>query len=285
DVRAHQRFDELADPPAADDGVQPLVDALVECDGELLLHNRLHGNTCYYTYYSARATLYFPFAPGQGAGRELPRSVGRSASAAVESRAAPSPPRRGLPVPPRRGPAMRGPLAIAAASLLVSPLAAQTPLPGTKPLTAEGDLAAQMVAGIDKYLMREIAASVEKRKEYWKPDFSSPEAYPKSVQPNRERLARILGVVDKRLPVHDLEYVSTTRADSLVAETDRYRVYAVRWPVLRGVDAEGLLLEPRTKPRACVVALPDADWTPEMLVGLAPGVPKESQFARRLAES
>src|SRR5262249_4055876 len=26
-------------------------------------------------------------------------------------------------------------------------------------------------------------------------------------------------------------------------------------------------------------------WTPEMLVGLAPGVPKESQFARRLAEN
>ena len=36
---------------------------------------------------------------------------------------------------------------------------------------------------------------------------------------------------------------------------------------------------------ANVVAIPDADWTPEMLVGLAPGVPKESQFARRLAEN
>src|SRR5207302_8564777 len=68
-------------------------------------------------------------------------------------------------------------------------------------------------------------------------------------------------------------------------EADRYKVYAGRWPVFEGVDAEGLLLEPKGKPLACVVAIPDADWTPEMLVGLAPGVPKESQFARRLAEN
>jgi dienelactone hydrolase len=55
--------------------------------------------------------------------------------------------------------------------------------------------------------------------------------------------------------------------------------------VLDGVDGEGLLLEPKGKAKASIVALPDADWTPEMLVGLAPGVPAESQFARRLAES
>ena len=51
---------------------------------------------------------------------------------------------------------MRGTLALAVASLLVSPVAAQT-LPGTKPLTGKGDRAAQMVAGIDKYLTRELA--------------------------------------------------------------------------------------------------------------------------------
>src|SRR5205807_862628 len=36
------------------------------------------------------------------------------------------------------------------------------PLPGTRPLTGEGDLAARMVEGIDKYLMRELGASAEK---------------------------------------------------------------------------------------------------------------------------
>lgn len=157
-------------------------------------------------------------------------------------------------------------------------------LPGTKPLTGEGDLAMKMVAGIDKYLMRELAASVEKRSQFWKPDFSSVEAYTKSVQPNRERLKKILGVVDPRVPV-TMHYVATTDVPSLVAETELYKVHAVRWTVLDGVDGEGLLLEPKGKVVANVVAIPDADWTPEMIVGLAPGVPKESQFARRLAEN
>jgi len=169
--------------------------------------------------------------------------------------------------------------------LLPCPAFAGDPLPGTKPLTAEGDLAAQMVTGIDKYLMLELEASVKKRQEYWKPDYSSQEAYTKSVEPNRERLRKILGVVDKRLPVTELEYVSTTTQPALVAETDSYKVFAVRWPVFEGVDGEGLLLEPKEKPIANVIAIPDADWTPEMLVGLAPGVPKESQYARRLAEN
>src|SRR5206468_10246203 len=115
------------------------------------------------------------------------------------------------------------------------------------------------------------------------PDFSSPEAYARSVQPNRERLKTILGVVDKRLP-SAMEYVATTDQPALVAETERYKVYAVRWPVLPGVDGEGLLLEPTGKVVADVIFIPDADQTPEMAVGLARGVPKESQFASRLAE-
>jgi dienelactone hydrolase len=180
--------------------------------------------------------------------------------------------------------AARSFLSLAVVCWLV-PAATAQPLAGTKPLTMKGDLAAQMVAGIDKYLIRELAASVEKRKQYWKPDYSSPAAYTKSIQPNRERLKKILGVIDARVPFTDLEYVSTTSQPALVAETDRYKVYAVRWPVLPGVDGEGLLLEPTGKAVACVVAIPDADWTPEMVVGLAPGVAEESQYARLLAET
>jgi len=64
-----------------------------------------------------------------------------------------------------------------------------------------------------------------------------------------------------------------------------YKIYAVRWPVFEGVDGEGLLLEPVTQPVARIVAIPDADWTPEMLAGLAPGVDGSAQYARRLAEN
>ncbi|HEX4589588.1 MAG TPA: hypothetical protein VH120_06645, partial [Gemmataceae bacterium] len=158
------------------------------------------------------------------------------------------------------------------------------PLPGTQPLNFSGDPAAAMVAGIHKYLDRETAASVEKRKQLWKPDSSSPEAFAKSVQPNRDRLKRILGIVDQRLPP-TMESIVTAEQPALVAETEKYTVLAVRWPVLLGVEGEGLLLEPTGKVVANVVAIPDADWTPEMIAGLAPGVPKESQFARRLAEN
>ncbi len=175
-------------------------------------------------------------------------------------------------------------LALIALTLLAGQASAAEPLPDTKPLTAEGDLAAQMVAGIDQYLTRATADSVAKRKEYWKPDFSSPEAYTKSVQPNRERLKKILGVVDERVKFADLEYVGGPNTPSLVAETDAYKVHAVRWPVLPGIDGEGLLLEPKGKPVACVVVIPDADQAPETLVGFGPDPPKEFPTARRLAE-
>src|SRR5262245_37234232 len=55
------------------------------------------------------------------------------------------------------------------------------PLPGTRPLTMEGDLATQMVEGIDRFLLKQIEESVAKREQHWKRDFSSPEAYNKSI--------------------------------------------------------------------------------------------------------
>jgi dienelactone hydrolase len=55
--------------------------------------------------------------------------------------------------------------------------------------------------------------------------------------------------------------------------------------VLDGVHGEGLLLEPKSESVAQVIALPDSAQTPEQLAGLAPGVAKEAQFARRLAEN
>src|SRR2546426_6602582 len=73
-------------------------------------------------------------------------------------------------------------------------------LPGTQPLTWEGDLSARMVLGIDKFLMAEIDRSVVERQKLWERDFSSRAAYEKSVQPNRERFQKCIGAVDPRLP-------------------------------------------------------------------------------------
>jgi dienelactone hydrolase len=154
---------------------------------------------------------------------------------------------------------------------------------GTTPLKLEGDLSAQMVAGISTFLDRKTDATVAKRAAAWKRDFSSVEAYNLSVAPNRQRLKRIIGAVDERLPVEALNYVATTSSPGLVYENKQFRVFAVRWPVLEGVHGEGLLVQPKGKIRAYVVALPDADQTPEQLLGITPGIKVESQSARWLA--
>ena len=71
-------------------------------------------------------------------------------------------------------------------ALLRDRLAAQ-PLPGTEPLTMKGDLAAQMVEGIGRFLTKETSAALARREERWKRDFSSREAYENSLAPNRHR--------------------------------------------------------------------------------------------------
>jgi dienelactone hydrolase len=156
-------------------------------------------------------------------------------------------------------------------------------LPGTEPLTMQGDLSRQTVAGVNEYLLEKLEASPGERERHWNRDYSSREAYTASVDSNRQHLLEYTGAVDDRAPVEALELLATTNAPALVAETNRFTVYAVRWPVLEDVDAHGLWLEPKGEVRAQVVALPDADWTPEMVAGLASGVPPEAQYARKLA--
>ncbi len=162
---------------------------------------------------------------------------------------------------------------------------AASTLPGTEPLSLSGDLSAQMVAGIDRALSNFTARSVESRVKYWQRDSSSREAFEQSIAPNRERLRQMLGVVDARLPVTALTFVGNTVSSAQVATTDTFTAYAVSWPVLDGVHAEGLWLVPKAGAVARVVALPDGSQSPEMIAGLAPGLPPESQFARRLVEN
>src|SRR4029079_15215084 len=81
------------------------------------------------------------------------------------------------------------------------------------------------------------------------------------------------------------ELVATTTQPALVGRSESYQIFAVRWPSVRDVHGEGLLLVPKGKPIANVIAIPDADQTPEQICGLAEGVPFASQFARRLAEN
>jgi dienelactone hydrolase len=157
-------------------------------------------------------------------------------------------------------------------------------LPGTQPLTWEGDLSERMMDGAHRFVERKIEESLQSRQKHWKRDFTSRQTYERSVEPNRQRFMKTIGVVDPRV-AGAIERFGDDDNPALVAETRTHRIYQVRWPVLENVSGEGLLLQPRNPPLAHVVALPDADQTPEQIAGLARGVAPEAQFARRLAEN
>ena len=160
-------------------------------------------------------------------------------------------------------------------------------LHGTNPLTFEGDLAAQMVEVLDGYVTDAVAGSAEKREALWHRDYSSYDAYAESVEPNRERFRKQIGCIDERLPIEELHYVATTRDTAQIVEDAHYTVSGVRWQVYDEVEGEGLLLEPMPNVPiiAQIVALPDADWTPEMIAGVTDELPPDAQFARRLAKA
>ena len=159
------------------------------------------------------------------------------------------------------------------------------PLPGTEPLDVDTDFADQMVAGINRYLRRALKASVNRRSRHWHRDYASHARYERSVEKNRNRFRQIIGVVDER-ETADLRCVADVSTPDLYpGEGPGYKIHAVRWQVLKGVEGEGLLLIPEERPKADIIAVPDCDWTPEMLAGLSSGIPPEAQFARRLAEN
>ena len=159
--------------------------------------------------------------------------------------------------------------------------AAEPPqLPGTMPLDWDGDLSVRMMDGAHRFVERKIAESLQTRQKHWRRDLSSRDAYERSVAPNRQRFEAIIGAVDPRLEP-GMERFGDEERPALVAQTETLEVYQVRWPVLDGVHGEGLLLEPRRATSVFVIALPDADQTPEQISGLAGG----PAFARALAES
>lgn len=170
--------------------------------------------------------------------------------------------------------------------VLVGPLQAEPDsaiLPGTVPLKISEPLDEVMVSGISRFALRALNESPAQREAKWTRDYSSPEEYIASVAENRDRFRTIIGAVDARLPANGFEIVAKLGQSGIVGRSEHFLIYAVRWPVLPGVNGEGLLLEPRQPAVARVVALPDADWTPEMFVGLSPGLEKHSPIPARLA--
>src|SRR5687768_4588721 len=123
--------------------------------------------------------------------------------------------------------------------------------PGSKPLTWDGDLSVRMLDGAHKFIEKKIGNSITGRAKYWKRDMSSRDAYERSVEPNRKRFMKYIGVVDKSVPLISynvgfpekypepaMQKFSEGTDQVLIAETSRYKVYQVRWPVFNRVYGE-----------------------------------------------
>ena len=173
-----------------------------------------------------------------------------------------------------------------------------TPLPGTKPLEARGDLAARMVDDVKDFLLKKMRETDVQRAHFWPQDVTSDETRAQRAASHRAALAQMLGVRDAL--VHDERdgvlhsprfepFSSPFRSVHTTARYDRnmpeIQVKTVRWPAFADVFGEGLLIEPSTDPKATIVLIGDADQTPEQLCGVGEATMAGHGIAARLARS
>lgn len=167
----------------------------------------------------------------------------------------------------------------------------QAQLPNlTNPLESDGDIASEMISGIDRFLLRQIDLAKQHRQAEWAKNVGSAEF----VDAKRKRLAHLLGVCDARMR-QGLKLNATLESSGSVAKAEQYTAYSVRWDVLAdpakatsnlvSIQGEGILLVPNQSPTGMAVVVPDASELPEQLCGLVPGLSADEQLARRLAES
>lgn len=154
---------------------------------------------------------------------------------------------------------------------VTSARAAEDVLPGTQKLELTEPLDVVMVRGISEFAEHEIALSRDRRAVHWKRDYSSPEAYEKSIAPNRERLRTYIGAVDDRVKDASLFIDLNTMGQG---------ASSIRLDVLEGVTCEALMGGGATGKG--LIFIPDPAYEPEMALGLLPGLPKEQQLPWKL---
>lgn len=158
------------------------------------------------------------------------------------------------------------------------------PLPGTSLLEGTNDLSDAYLSGLDRFMLAETVRVCGERAARW--DHAATEiggdaeAFGRFTATNRQALARLVGVRDARVAFDAPEPVATLTHSAVLGETPTHTLIEIRWPVLPGFFAEGLLLDPKSRPvRANVVHIPHAGRTPEQVLGLVPGGAEGAGFA------
>ncbi|HQR42373.1 MAG TPA: c-type cytochrome, partial [Gemmatales bacterium] len=146
------------------------------------------------------------------------------------------------------------------------------------------DFADKMLSGMERFLEEELAAAPKNRDAAWQQDISAPKVLDNEFFARRQDLREMIGAVGTRWAIPEMEFISSPEHPSRIALTAHFIVDHVRWRPKSNLQTEGLLVTPTGQVRAQVVVIPDADETPEQLLGLQTGIPPTRQIGRRLAE-
>lgn len=144
---------------------------------------------------------------------------------------------------------------------------AQKFLPNTTFLDA-GDLGTKMVSGIGTWLDAKTLENQTLRNEKFLSNAKKDSLDPKVLDQKRLTLKKILGIIDSPKTAEDLELLETLNKPALIFENKQYKILKIRWQVIEGLHGEGLLIEPKGKPIAQIVAIPPPDIIPESFCGL-----------------
>jgi dienelactone hydrolase len=115
---------------------------------------------------------------------------------------------------------------------------------------------------IDRYMDRQVAEADRKRAESWHRDFSSLEAYERSIEPWRQKLMALLGGnAYTRSPLQPKE--------ELVAEFPTHKAWRVWFAAFENVPGYGIVLVPKgSGPFPALILIHGMGGTPEGLCGL-----------------
>jgi len=132
---------------------------------------------------------------------------------------------------------------------------------------------------MDRYFSRLIEQAAHTRLRRWRRDYSSIEAYRKSVAVNRKRFVDMLSVIQE-------EHMPLDPEVEVLAEEEKYSVRRVRLKVAPEVEAYGIMLVPRGAAGRlpAVVAQHGVAGSPETVTGLLKKEDEYRRFGARLAE-
>ncbi len=130
---------------------------------------------------------------------------------------------------------------------------------------------------LERYLRSLVGESEDRRSQAWKRDFSGLEAYERSVEPNRERLLKMLGVAS--LPG------GLSLREEALPPCGPHQASRIWISGIDGVETYGIVLRPPGGgPLPAVIAQHGLGGSPELVCGLVEPPDCHRHFGRTLAE-